>query len=307
MLLLLHHGAIGDFLLTLSVAGEVRQHLGRPRFAVIASAASARWAAAGSIVDLGHSPESVGLHTLFAPETPLDNRLSHLLGQATVILNFLGRHDESIHNRLVTATAGQVISVDPRPTPATLASGLHITDQWAADVRSQGLQIDQPIPPRIRCSSGSNAQPIVIIHPGSGGRQKCWPIEQFMNLADALARHAMQIAWMLGPAEREPDNDRFAAIAQRTAATGEELIVEDDLAGAAARIADAKLYIGNDGGMTHVAAATGTPTLAIYVATDPRVWRPLGENVSAIDARAETESSRDRVLAQASSLIVKAQ
>ncbi len=131
--------------------------------------------------------------------------------------------------------------------------------------------------------------------------------EPLYEVRAASSSDLARIAWMLGPAEREPDDDGFAAVAQRTADAGEELIAEDDLAAAAVRTADAKLYIGNDGGMTHVAAATGTPTLAIYVATDPRVWRPLGEHVSVMDVRGEPESSRDRVLAQASSLIGRAQ
>ena len=44
-------------------------------------------------------------------------------------------------------------------------------------------------------------------------------------------------------------------------------------------LARARLYIGNDSGITHLAAAVGTPVLALFGPTDPRVWAPRGEHV----------------------------
>ena len=39
------------------------------------------------------------------------------------------------------------------------------------------------------------------------------------------------------------------------------------------------LYVGNDSGMTHLAAAIRLPTVAIFGTTDPHMWRPLGDHV----------------------------
>jgi len=47
-------------------------------------------------------------------------------------------------------------------------------------------------------------------------------------------------------------------------------------------LAEAALYIGNDSGLTHLAAATGCPTIALFGASDPAVWRPLGDHVRVI-------------------------
>jgi hypothetical protein len=41
-------------------------------------------------------------------------------------------------------------------------------------------------------------------------------------------------------------------------------------------LADADLYVGHDAGMTHLAALTGMPTIAIFGPTDARIWGPLG-------------------------------
>jgi ADP-heptose:LPS heptosyltransferase len=53
----------------------------------------------------------------------------------------------------------------------------------------------------------------------------------------------------------------------------------DDLWELARWLARARLYVGNDSGITHLAAAVGTPVLALFGASDPRVWAPRGENV----------------------------
>jgi ADP-heptose:LPS heptosyltransferase len=53
----------------------------------------------------------------------------------------------------------------------------------------------------------------------------------------------------------------------------------DDLYELAGWLARARLYIGNDSGITHLAAAVGTPVLALFGPTDPAVWGPRGRNV----------------------------
>jgi ADP-heptose:LPS heptosyltransferase len=50
----------------------------------------------------------------------------------------------------------------------------------------------------------------------------------------------------------------------------------------AARLAQCRLYVGNDSGVTHLAAATGCPTVALFGESDPRVWAPRGERVTVL-------------------------
>ena len=304
-LLVLHQGALGDFVLALSVVQPLRRVLGCSHVAAIAGAASARLAAGRSVIDVAVAPDAVGLHTLFTvtADGGLASRLAAHLGEAAVVLSFLGDAAGSIHRRLCTASAGRVLSIDPRPTPETLAARRHITQAWAEALRSQGVAI-APEPPEIRTTgdhlrgtasdgvSGpggtdrrlrSVREGVVLIHPGSGGAAKCWPIERFMELADRVGREA-KVRWMLGPAELERDQERLAPLRRRIERSGETLIVEEDLTRAAERVGDADLYIGNDAGMTHVGAAIGVPTVAIFTATDPAVWRPLNANARVVSA-----------------------
>lgn len=295
-LIVLHHGAIGDFLLALSVIQSVRRHLGVGRVTAIATAASARLAAGRSAVDDWRSPEAVGLHSLFRDDGDLDQRLIGLLHPAMRVLSFLSGPMEAMHARLSRGRVGagtgpaalpsathhppRVVSVDPRP------SGLprHITGQWTEAVRAQGWSVSDPDPAILRmerrASNGHDRRSRVLIHPGAGGLDKCWPVERFMELADALAAHAVH--WMLGPTELEIEPARFDGLRRRAAGRNEPVWIADRLEPAAERIAEADLYIGNDAGMTHLAAAVGVRTVALFGPTDPRIWRPLGEHVTVV-------------------------
>ena len=64
--------------------------------------------------------------------------------------------------------------------------------------------------------------------------------------------------------------------------TAAPVVYEEDVGEAASLVAGADVYLGNDAGMTHVAAALGVTTLAVFGPTDPHVWRPLGPRVSVI-------------------------
>lgn len=98
----------------------------------------------------------------------------------------------------------------------------------------------------------------IILHPYSGSAKKNWPLVHFQ----ALAARLPQVAWTCGPEEELPGAMRF-----------------DDLASLGRWIAGARLYIGNDSGITHLAAAVGTPVLALFGPTDPHIWCPAGPYV----------------------------
>jgi ADP-heptose:LPS heptosyltransferase len=192
------------------------------------------------------------------------------------------------------ACPGKVISIDPRPTEKTLRDRNHITMQWWRDIRKQEPHYPEPSSPIVfRRSPDSQSKyrvsSEVVIHPGSGGCEKCWPWEKFLQLADALT-DLQAITWMLGPVEMERMPLMCDALQARCAASNDTLILETDLKEAADYLRRARLFIGNDGGMTHLAAALGIETIAIYGPTDPRVWRPLGNHVHAVSTENVGES-----------------
>ena len=136
------------------------------------------------------------------------------------------------------------------------STGLHATDFYLeqvrqiAECRSDGI-------PRIECAV--QREDYAVIHPFSGSARKNWPLEKFRALAgEAGARDAGK--WCAG--EEDPPLAGAVRI--------------DDLYELACWLAKARLYIGNDSGITHLAAAVGTPVLALFGPTDPDVWAPRG-------------------------------
>jgi ADP-heptose:LPS heptosyltransferase len=132
----------------------------------------------------------------------------------------------------------------------------HATDFFSGQVGApRGLV------PRIH-GQASVPRESIVIHPFSGSTQKNWPLDRFRELA---ARVPHNIEWIAGPEEELPEAMRY-----------------DDLASLAQWIGGARLYIGNDSGITHLAAAVGVPTLALFGPTAPNVWAPRGHNVTVI-------------------------
>lgn len=123
-----------------------------------------------------------------------------------------------------------------------------------------------------------------VIHPFSGSPKKNWPLDKFREVADLLSTR-MPVRWCSGPAEELADATRF-----------------DDLGDLARWLARASLYIGNDSGITHLAAAVGVPVVAIFGPTDPRIWAPRGPYVAVLSH----ESCADDVARSALALLAEA-
>ncbi|MEP6962262.1 MAG: glycosyltransferase family 9 protein [Acidobacteriota bacterium] len=98
-----------------------------------------------------------------------------------------------------------------------------------------------------------------VIHPFASSAAKRWPIENFQAVA---ARLGMPVRWLAGPEEVLDGAERI-----------------DDLYELGCWLARARVYIGNDSGISHLAAAAGVPTAALFLSTDPGVWAPRGGHV----------------------------
>jgi ADP-heptose:LPS heptosyltransferase len=130
----------------------------------------------------------------------------------------------------------------------------------AADFYAQ--QAGAPLPAIPRIDFGRvQKHDAAVLHPFSGSPRKNWPLTRFEELANALAAH-MPVEWAA-----RPDWVRF-----------------DNLNDLGKWLAGARVYAGNDTGVTHLAAAAGVPTVALFGPTDPRVWAPRSARVRVIAA-----------------------
>jgi heptosyltransferase-3 len=131
----------------------------------------------------------------------------------------------------------------------------HAADFFAAHVAA-------PLPASPRLSVHPHPSRLVYIHPFSGSARKNWPLERFETLARWLESTGRAVRFLAAPHQHLP---------------GAHVIPTLDVL--AATLAGAALYIGNDTGITHLAAAAGANTLALFGPTNPAVWAPRGDRV----------------------------
>lgn len=145
--------------------------------------------------------------------------------------------------------------------------------EHAVDFFARQVGAPAGLNPRISIAP-ANTRDSVVIHPFSGSLRKNWPFDLYRELA---ARLAQPVEWTAGP-------DEELANAYRV----------ENIADLAVWLAGARTYIGNDSGVTHLAAALGIPVIAIFIASRPEVWAPRGPDVSVL-----VRPSVDEVLALA--------
>ncbi len=143
--------------------------------------------------------------------------------------------------------------------PALPSDGarLHAVDFYLAQAKTLGGRPMVAVP-RVACPRGASAP--AVIHPFSGSAAKNWPIERYSRLRELLGAR-----WCAGPEEELPDAHRF-----------------DNLYELACWLSGARVYIGNDSGIAHLAAAAGAPVVALFGPTDPAVWAPRGPRVRVV-------------------------
>lgn len=141
-------------------------------------------------------------------------------------------------------------------------------DQHASAWYAHCLELPTPPPLRLPLTP-MPPQLDVVIHPGSGSPSKNWLLDRYLEVAGSLEANGRHVTWSLGPAERE--HTTFTSLTPA--------LEPMPLTQLARRLAAARLYIGNDSGITHLAAAVDCPTIAIFGPTSPRVWAPIGKHV----------------------------
>jgi ADP-heptose:LPS heptosyltransferase len=163
----------------------------------------------------------------------------------------------------------------PAPEPHA-----HTVESTMAVVRWLGVRSEQP-PPLQYAPHPKQAADIqnkmkgrsyVVIHPGSIMETKRWDARKFSEVAMDLSSRGFTLVVTAGPGE-----EVFASeIAKRV--RGTVILLGLSIPELAELIRGARLYVGNDSGPMHLAAAVGTPVVAIWGSSDSRRWRPWATN-----------------------------
>lgn len=283
--LIIHGGALGDFVMTLRVVAALRMSgathigfMGRSEFMDLANRGGV-----DEFIDL----HTGGCHALFSEHALLPPEFSDRLAKFTLVVDMLAGPESPLPRRFGRLGVPRVLAIDPRPRPGW--SG-HVSDQWLDDLRIAGVNANAGLP-RIECDRGLVAAArdelleatatkgrIALIHPGSGSPTKCWPIDSFLQVIHSLRAANWGVVVLIGPVELERLAPADLARLRCAAPTVENrpLNLFADL------LAASDLFIGNDSGVSHLAAALGVPMVAIFGPTPPAIWRPLGPCVTVV-------------------------
>ncbi|MGB7258950.1 MAG: lipopolysaccharide heptosyltransferase II [Pseudolabrys sp.] len=141
---------------------------------------------------------------------------------------------------------------------------------------------------RVRRGLAGERRPVVTLAPGAVGAGKAWPVSHFAQLARALAADGLSV-WVLGgPSEAE--------LAKQIISLGGASVRDltgNDLRDAILAHAAADVAVTNDSGLMHVAAALGTPTVAIFGPTSAWHQKPLNPLAAIIEPPGD-DAARER-------------
>jgi ADP-heptose:LPS heptosyltransferase len=180
------------------------------------------------------------------------------------------------------AQLGAILGLSPPPSPVVW------TDESDRSRASGLLPADRPI---------------VVLAPTANWAPKVWPADRFAASFRGLAESQLPnaIAAVLGgpgPAEREMATPLLTALPEAI-----DLVGILSLAEAASVLQRASLFIGNDSGLMHLAAAAGAPTIGLFGPTDAATYAPSGRCATAVAAATMDAISVRQVLHAAATLL----
>lgn len=268
--LVFHDGALGDFITTLpAIACWRRLHphadmilLGRRTFGELASAAG--------YVDTVWDLDRAMFASLFAARCSSDlQQQLQTIGAALIF----AADTSPVLEHLRAAGVTEIRQQAPFPKKPQPIVDYHLALFPECDLsthqRAPRLDVSHlPRPKNIKISNRT-----IAIHPGSGSPAKNWSLDRYQSVAEGLAQAGYTTTWLAGPAEMDWIFPAEATVWR-----------DPSLLALARFLSECRLYIGNDSGVTHLAAAVGCPVVALFGPSDATTWQPRGTRVKTVIA-----------------------
>jgi ADP-heptose:LPS heptosyltransferase len=274
-------GALGDFICFL------------PSLHVLARDAEVHLYAHSEFADLVptgvamRSLERTEIRKLFAAGVRDHEQAQKFFASYAVIYSWFGSQQTGFVRRLRTASRGAVKVFPFRPADARI----HQIDHYL-NCLNQSVVLDHRPVIELRYEGvrwrddfwhkhAFDRRPVLTVAPGSGAREKNWPEPFFLAVADWW-RDATggAVVLLIGPVEEERGGverlrDRCVV------ASGLRL------SQVAALVAGSDVYLGNDSGISHLAAAVGVRTVVLFGPSDIAQWSPRGSRVTIVSRHIE--------------------
>ena len=289
--LVLRGGAIGDFIVTLPVLQALRAQWPTAHVEIWGYPHIAELAVAGGWAQSVVSLDRAEMARFFVPEPSFTDAQVAAVRSFDLVFNYLHDPVGQVRSNLLLAGAKQVLSGSPivkrgHAVPFLLeplqALALYDVDlvpelDLSGEARAAGRK-------RLR-ALGLKGRPAAV-HPGSGGEAKKWPLDRFLEIVRRLRDRGREAVAILGEADRA----EAAALAREMPDL--PVLANLPLVDLAAALAECGAFLGNDSGITHLAAAVGLPVVALFGPSDADVWGPRGRGEIRILRAPEGELER---------------
>jgi heptosyltransferase-2 len=298
-ILVIRGGAIGDFILTLPALKALREaylnaHIEILGYKHIAALAENRFYAQ-AVRSIEYGP----LSSFFARNSELSAELTGYFASFDLIISFLYDPDRIFEANLRRCGVENLLC-----GPAKIAENRgHAARQLARPIEELGIRVAD-VTEEIFLSEKDRqfaheflrnlSRPIVAIHPGSGSKEKNWPLENWIELVSSksgLSRAKGGLGHMgkqpsLIVVSGEADKAQIAQLEHAWKDRDVRFATDLPLPHLAA-VLEHTIFVGHDSGISHLAAAAGANCILLFGATDPNVWAPRNENVQALRAQSE--------------------
>jgi len=264
-----HRGALGDFLLTWPTLFILKKHFFKHKFIGLGKTDYLDLAHLFGLVDDIYNCELKSLMDLYA-----GNKIPTFLQPADIML-FWALPNSSLTQLCQRENCKKVYFHPPFPTEP----GIHVIDHHLSVLNQFSITSQSNIIPYFYLKQKFTGR--ILIHPGSGGCQKNFTPEFYRVIADSVFNGKGTISFILGPNEvtlRQYYQDKY------------EIIEPNSIVSLARFISGASLFLGNDSGVTHLAAFLGVRTLGLYKSSSPVIWGIRGIKTQIIEAGTEEEA-----------------
>ena len=285
-ILVVHPGTLGDVLLSLGALRELRRRYPRHHIWLLAGTPIGRLLLAAGDIQ-GHVPlEGPDLSRMMAGLPEVSRDLHDCLSRCQVAMCWMKERDHTLRTFFSAYGVERVLLSSPHDQGA---SGVHQAERYRATLAPMGEP--QVVPghftplclpdswiqagwDHVRRHQAAPERPMVLLHPGSGSPHKCASPESFAGVLVGLEAMGATPILLGGPADQE----RVGQVVQ-ACSTSPIVLQNLELEIVAGLLHVAKIFIGHDSGLTHLAAAVGVPTLAIFGPTSVDRWKPQGHEV----------------------------
>ncbi len=281
-ILVIRGGAIGDFILTLPAIAALRKQFPDAHLEVLGYPHIAQLALAGGLVDRVQPIEARALAGFFARNGELSEDLRDYFSEFNVIISYLYDPDVIFQTNVGRCARGQFVTAPHRPNEK---ERIHATRVYLKPLERLAIFDADPVPrlsinrqPLVapKSDAGGSTLNQLALHPGSGSERKNWPEAKWTELLRYLVNSTELKMLLVGG---EAEGERLRSLAAALPAARTSVAQSLPLAELAGKLQACSAFVGHDSGITHLAAALGLPTLALWADSVEEIWRPQGQGV----------------------------